>query len=186
MSYDFNLFQPKAGLDVDSAAEQWIAEEEALVLAGTGPIDPVKEEQKRRLSTALINCNPGLSPFAFEYDKLAELEGITEEEARVRHRHIELNGAIDGNGIQIMLFDDSASITVPHRHTAEQSKVVFGEVWQYLHILEKEGGFRTFDPQLGRVLELSKDFDEVVSVYGRSLEGVGGIVGKHKQPKWKF
>jgi hypothetical protein len=46
------------------------------------------------------------------------MEGITEDEARVRFRHIELNGADDGNGIQITLSDDTADITVPYGFVA--------------------------------------------------------------------
>jgi hypothetical protein len=44
---------------------------------------------------------------------------LREDEARVRYRHVELNGPENGNGIQITLYDDNASITIPYWHQPE-------------------------------------------------------------------
>lgn len=124
-----------------------------------------KESRKRSIAEALINLNPQLEIFPFGFRELAEMEGISEDEAKIKFRHLELNGADDGNGIQITLYDDAADITVPYWHSGEEAKKVFDEIWSYLKVIENESGFVTYDPQLEKILNLSTDFSEVLEIY---------------------
>jgi len=105
MSYDFRLCLPRPGR---SAAE--IATADAEETGITEPV-PANEERKRRVAQALIIRNPAFRPFAFGFEEIARFEKISLEEARKKYRHIELNGAEGGNGVQIMLFDDEAAVT---------------------------------------------------------------------------
>jgi hypothetical protein len=144
MSYDLNLFTPSPGLPIEEAAEKWLHEEEKAALRGTElPADPAKEELKRKLSDELTKKNPRL---------------ISSSEDSM-FRAIVLDGPPDGNGIQISIFDDSVGIRFPYWHTGKQAERVLREVWEYLEILERIGNFRTYDPQLGRVLNLRNDSD---------------------------
>ena len=69
-------------------------------------------------------------------------ENITVEDAKKKYRHIELNGPTEEtNGIQITLFDDEASVTVPFWHQGAAARRVFEEIWSYVEIIEREGGF---------------------------------------------
>jgi hypothetical protein len=45
---------------------------------------------------------------------------------------------------------------------------VFEEIWTYLEIIEREGGFFTYDPQVERVLDLRKDFELSLGCYDRA------------------
>ena len=163
MSYDLYLLRPEAGVDPLDTVEKLFSEESEEINPGLP--QPEKEKRKRDLADALIKLNPEREVFPFGFKEIAEMEGISKEEARIKYRHLELNGAEDGNGIQITLYDDSASITVPYWHVGEKARGTFKEVWSYLMLLEKEGGFVTYDPQLEKILSLSTDMPAVLEVY---------------------
>jgi len=68
------------------------------------------EARKRTLADVVMRLNPLMTALRFQYDKIAEMQKITIEGARRAFRHIELDGPDDGKGIQIMLFDDYATV----------------------------------------------------------------------------
>jgi hypothetical protein len=168
MSYDFRLCLPKDGKSLEEIATTDVEEENI-----TDPVSD-KEERKRRIAAALIGKNPALEPFAFGFEEIAKFEKITIEEAKKKHRHVELNGPDNGNGIQIMLFDDEASVTVPYWHQGVAARRVFEEMWSYLEIMQREGGFFTYDPQIERVIHLNADFNASLACYQK----VSGDVAK--------
>lgn len=178
MSYDFRLCLPRPGR---SRAE--IATADADDVGITEPV-PVNEERKRRVAQALITRNPAFRPFAFGFEEISKLEKITVEEARKKYRHIELNGAEGGNGIQVMLFDYEAAVTVPYWHQDAKARRVFEEIWNYLEIIQREGGFFAYDPQIERVLDLPVDFEASIASYqqvSRSVHGgTSGQGAKHR------
>ena len=182
MSYDLRLIKPKPGEDPLVTAE---SESEEI---GTTPPDPTKEAAKRRVADGLIDKNPKLRVFQFDYGKVAEFKKITVDEAKLRFRHLELNGPEEGcNGIQITLFDDEASVTVPYWYTLERATETFREIWDYLEIMTRETGY---DPQVGRILDLASDFEEVVSAYsgtvGQVQKKFGVTERKPQKPWWQF
>ena len=84
---------------------------------------------------------------------------VSNNDFRLFRKGIELNGpAEESNGIQITLFDDEASVTVPFWHHGAAARRVFEEIWTYLQIMEREGGFFTYDPQIDRVARPAKGF----------------------------
>jgi len=94
----------------------------------------------------------------------------------------------EGEGIQITLFDDEYSIAVPYWHQGVKARDVFKRVWDYLNIMQAETGFPIYDGQFGRTLDLTKDFDQVVSFYADSVQRTRSVVANsHKRrPWWKF
>lgn len=165
MSYDLHLFKPESGVEPVETIERLFEDDEESEEINIGSPVPEKEQRKRALAQVLINLNPKLEIFEFGFNELAEMDGITENEAREKYRHLELNGAEDGNGIQITLLDDTADITVPYWHEGDAAKQTFQEIWSYLTLLEKEGNFVTYDPQLEKILNLSADSPSVVETY---------------------
>ena len=114
MSYDFRLFMPQPGV-APLATAQAEPDEEADEINPGAPV-PAKEARKQSIAAALMKANPELEIFPFWFGEIAKFRGVSVEEAKVHFRHIELNARADGNGIQIMLFDDAASLTVPYWH----------------------------------------------------------------------
>ena len=159
MSYDFQLFRPRAGEDPYVTAQRDSEEFD------DSPPDPPKEALKRRVADALIAHNPKLEIFKFGYEEIAKFEKITVEQARLKYRHLELNGPEEGSdGIQITLFDDEASVTVPFWHEGDKAADTFREIWSYLEIISREAGYRIYDPQLDRILEPSTGFGDSLRV----------------------
>jgi hypothetical protein len=187
MSYDFHLVPGPSSQNPLSDVHAFLERDEEEI--NPGPPIAEKEEKKRGLCQLLMDCNPNLKPFEFGYSEIAAKYNWTEEEARVRFRHVELNGPDDSNGIQITLYDDAADITVPYWHQPDEATAVIGEIWQYLTILTEDGGLVAYDPQLDRILDLSTDRSEVLKRYGGVVAKIPDIVGGSAPPKkpwWRF
>jgi len=197
MSYDFRLFKRRSGEDPIVTARRDSEEYSST------PRDSAKEALKRRVADALIAQNPKFEFFQFGYDEIARFEKISVSQARLKYRHLELNGPdAGGNGIQITLFDDEASVTVPFWHERDKAADTFREIWSYLEIICRETGYMVYDPQTDRVFEPSTGFDEAMQLYtgtvrrlhealppGRTLsarglfEGVRNFVGHTRRSK---
>lgn len=184
MSYDFRLFKQRAGEDPHVTAQRDCEEFSAT------PPDPQKEALKRRIADALIAHNPKLEVFQFRYDEIAKFEKISVEEARLKYRHLELNGPEEScNGVQITLFDDEASITVPFWHEGEKAADTFREIWSYLEIINREAGYLAYDPQIDRIIDPSAGFDEASACYTgttRRIRHALPVSGAERRPWWKF
>jgi hypothetical protein len=183
VSYD--LYLVRSGTSAPAAA-QLVLENTDADDPNPGPIDPAAEERKSHLVAALRRVNIGLEPFIFDYAEIARLQSASEDEARRRWRHIELNGPDDGNGIQITLNDETVTVTVPYWHRGVAADGVWEEIWRYLHVLCTEGRFDVYDPQLDRMLQLQSDFSDVVAAYGRGVGVTERAVGGPKKPWWRF
>ena len=187
MSYDLYLFRVSAGKDPLKEAEAIFNEEVEEVNPGIP--DPQKDATKLELAKQLQLINPSLEVFQFDYAAIAKTLKISEQEAQIQYRHVELNAADGGNGIQITLYDDTASLTIPFWHKGEKASEVWREAWQYLECLERQGGLSTYDPQLDRMLNLAPDLEEVGTGYA---SGVGDTeqavleMTKPTKPWWKF
>ena len=136
-----------------------------------------------------MKSSPRLSVFEFGYSSIAAQQHITEGEARTRYRHIELNGPEGGNGIQITLRDDTVDIAVPYWHQPAAAASVFDDVWRHLALLERDGGFAVYDPQLDRILNLAVDRPAVLQCYGGVMARTprtGAHKGWPAKPWWRF
>lgn len=181
MSYDFRLFKRRAGEDPRVTAQRDSEE------FGSTPPDPQKEALKRKVADALIAHNPKLEVSQFDYDELAKFEKISVGQARLKYRHLELNGPEDDdNGIQITLFDDEASVTVPFWHEGDQAADTFREIWGYLEIISKEADYLIYDPQIDQVIEPSAGFDAALACYTGAKRQMDQIIGTPSKPWWKL
>jgi hypothetical protein len=184
MSYDFTLFRRRPGEDplvtVERGGEGF----------PTTPPDPESEAIKRKAADALLAFNPKLEMARFDYDAIARSQGISVEEARLTHRHLELTDPEEGGyGVQIMLFDNEGGVTVPYWHDGEKAAAAFGEIWAYLKVICRETDYLVYDAQIGRVLDLSADFDDVLACYAGSLRQIREVLPAFRAkggPWWKF
>jgi hypothetical protein len=187
MSYDFQLL-PRG--EVDAFLQRYEEQDEESEEINPGPIIPEREAWKRQLRDAIVAEEPQFTAFLMDYAEVARLDAITEAEARVRYRHIELNLLEDdGTGIQITIFDDTVSLTVPYWHQRAAAEPVFRRIWRYLRVLERAGDLATHDPQVERVLDLAEDFETVLNRYLGVMVRMPEILaqaGAGKKPWWKF
>ena len=185
MSYEFMSFSPVSGEDPKTTKDR-LTEQQEMEAKATDPA-PQVEARMKMLADAIMSCNPQITPFALQHDQIAELEHIIIEEANNKFRYIELNSPDEGNGIQITLQDDHATITVPYWHQGEKANAVFKEIWKYLRIFQDKGGYITHDPQLERIIDLDHDFKAAISQYENVSQQVNEpFSAKTKKPWWRF
>lgn len=161
MSYGLDLIRLPAGPDRNQAYQQYQEQKSSAVDdEDPGPLVPAIEERKHRLIAALIARDPHLKHFERDYAKIAAKRSISEDEARRLFRNIELND--HRNHIQIDLHDDEGSIGFSPEGRGEACAKSVRTLWECLRALESEGGYATYDLQVGRILDLESDYETVV------------------------
>lgn len=169
MSYDLCLFKPQPGVDpVDHA--QALLEDADL---DEGPSDSELEARKEALAKTFIAITPALERLVFDFEEIADEDGISLEDAKARYRHIELDAPEDGSGSQITIYDEWCSVTLPYWHEGEPARKAVAEIWQYLKAANKTEGYLAYDPQLERVLELDEDQEAMLERYEAVSKDVG-------------
>lgn len=174
MSYEFHLFAACPGEDPLATAQGKTDD------LPSNPPDPAIEAQKHRMAVAFITLNSRLRHAPFDHEALARFSGWSVADAHLRYRHIELTGPHDGNGVQILIFDDEILLSVPYWHTGREAAQVFREIWSYFDLVARETGHLTYDPQLDRVLDLNRDFARALRHYIVLAEH---IAQKERQPE---
>ena len=179
MSYDFVLFRPRDGVDPHEIAQAEVDEIER------GKRDPKVEARKRAIADALTACDAQLDAPTPDFDQISKLYKMPVEEVYEKFRHIEIND-MGVSGFQILLFDDRASVSVPHWHKGDAVRATFERLWALIEIICREGGFEVFDPQLDRVINVHS-FDDVVRGYASVTARMDDRLGHTpRKPWWKF
>ena len=116
------------------------------VLKNSGlPPNPQAAEQNQYLADALMARNPSLVARGNENIEISEPESAT--------------------GIQIGLYPNCGTISVPYWHHGETAQVVFTEIWTYLEIIQEASGRLICDFQIEKIIDLATDFEVVLSTY---------------------
>lgn len=174
MSYDLDLFRPPAHGDPLEAARA------AYNLTDDAPSrvpDSGWRERMQAAAAAVAEADPSLQ---------AERSGEGPLEER-----IELNGPDDGTGLQILIFGDAAYVHLPYWHAAADAEAAWAQAWTALGVLERETGWRIYDPQRDRLLDLDADRDAVLAEYARGVAAAQAIsaaplIAAERRPWWKF
>lgn len=180
MSYDIYLLSPEDARDPESSVERL---DEAV-----GPGDEAQQARKKRLAEALVAENSALEVFEFDHHAIAVELKTTLDEARRAYSHIELS--VPKTGIQITIFANWASVTVPYWHAGPAAEPVFAEVHRATALLVSQGGYRIYDPQIEQVVDdLSEVLDEVIWAYTGAVGSVPILRETGESPAkpwWKF
>lgn len=159
MSYDFQLFMAKPGLDPVSSYYIWQEEQENAepTIASNKQI----QLNQDALIKSLIANDTSLEPLII---------GSSSSSANKNSHYVELTSAI--GGLQIMIFEDNASVSIPYWHECDTASRVVQRVWNYLRIFQDLAELLVFDSQLERVLDLETDFPLVVHSYELCMQQV--------------
>jgi hypothetical protein len=187
MSYDLYCYRSVSGVpDVGEAqaiVEAINAAEEA------GDSKPTFSQTRERITAALIEHNPRLEQFKFDYTKIAESQKLSEDEARLRYQHAELNPPEGDLAIQLTVHDDHVFISIPYWYRGAEANQVFLQCSDYLRVIRRTAGFFAYDPQTdiafdpeNTELRDHQRYEEVV----RELPKIATEASKAKKPWWKF
>ena len=176
MSYDIYLFQPEPGIDVEVTAERLFEDDEEYEFEDEVLEDGQESsswkfgEQVERLVKLLLQQNPNFEVFP---ERLAKTVTQNQERqiALSEYDHVELSTS--ENGIQFSIFPGEFAISVPYWHSGGAARSVMQEIWDYLHLMEREAGYRAFDPQIGEVLDLGKDYSKALAIYEATVQRMG-------------
>ncbi len=160
MSYDFDLFELEPDADLhetmDAHEQAFVAREEAKT---PHFFTNKAKERNQAIIAALKLKDPNLD---------GRLIATANMEA------IEIDAGEKGDGIQISLYSDEGSLTVPYWHKAERAHAVFLEIWDYLRIVQQITAFVIYDSQLDQVIDLETDFENVLSAYLGTMAKIAG------------
>jgi hypothetical protein len=184
MSYDLYCYKSQLGRpDLEEAQAAIEVDEDNEVEA--------EPETKLKIAMALIDYNPALESFEFDYEEIARLQGTSVEEAKEKFDHIELNTPEGGLATQITIFDNNVSITVPYWYSGDKAEEVFKKITAYTKIIRQIAGYFVYDPQTENAYDpLTQDFDGL-TIYQSMTEVVEQRINEQtesvrKKPWWKF
>ena len=105
---------------------------------------------------ALIATNSNYTESKIKFDVIAEQNGISVEQARAKHRYIEL---MEDGGLQITLSDEQASMNFPYRESLDPKRLA-EEIAKASNVIREETGWQLYDPQLEKFIDPVRDADE--------------------------
>jgi hypothetical protein len=167
VSYDLYAIPVASGQSAEAA---WNAKMDAE--EEDWPRELTDEEARSVDELAALLVPLGLERFEFDYAAIASTSGIDEAEARRLYRHAELNSPDDDVPVQITLDGRSAAANVPYWHDDERARRTYELIFQAFRIVTDRTGWRVFDSQLEREIDLQSDLDAVLE---KHAEGVGHV-----------
>ncbi len=184
MSYDIYCYKSRLGRpDLEEAQTLIEVDEETETVSDS--------ETKLKIAKALIDYNPRLENFEFDYKKIAKLRGITIDEAQKAFSHIELNTPEGDLATQITIFDNNVSITVPYWYSGDKAIDVFNKISDYTKVIRQTVGYFVYDPQTEEVFDplIENRFGlDVYQSMTSQLETmkIEQLQKADKKPWWKF
>ena len=184
MSYDIYFYKSRLGRpNLEEAQTVIEVDEETETISDS--------ETKLKITKALIDYNPRLESFEFDYEEIAKFQGTTIDEAKQAFSHIELNTPEGDLATQITIFDNNVSITVPYWYSGDKAIEVFNKIYDYAKVIRQTAGYFVYDPQIDKVFNPLTENLFGLEVY-QSMTGHAEKMKteqtqkKDKKPWWKF
>jgi hypothetical protein len=187
MSYDLYCYRATSG--VPDAAEARALVEAMNAAEEAGDTKVTSAITKERITAALMEHNPRLEEFKFDYSKIAESQKISEDEARLRYQHAELNPPEGDPAIQLTVYDEHVFISIPYWYRGSEAEQVFSQCAEYLRVIRRTAGFLAYDPQTDTAFDpentelLDRQRYEDVA---EELPKIAAEAIKADKPWWKF
>ena len=173
MSYDLYCYRSSSNVPNVKEAQDVIESLNADEEAGRNSAAP--SEIKERVVAALMQHNPRLERFQFDYRAIAEADNIPEAEARTKYRHVELNPPEGDLAIQLVVYDDHVFVTIPYWYGRDTDRV-FSSILGYLHSVRKTAEYFVYDPQTDKAFDPESTSVLDHSEYDRVMKRIPEIV----------
>ena len=184
MSYDLYCYKSKIGRpDLGEAQTALEETDDANTDSNSSNFD-----LKEKLAKVLVDFNPKLERFIFDYNEIAKMQNITIEQARKTFQHIELTKAEGELAVQLTIYDGNVSITVPYWYSGEKAKAVFKEVSEYTKLIKQKAGYFVYDPQTENVYDPCVGEFDGLDIYERTTIETQKLSTQKTttKPWWKF
>jgi hypothetical protein len=166
MSYDFRLFSTS---DRDPLATlRDLLEREELDEFAPEVAEAEYQRQQFLVRQLLQQVHPALLALDLSVSDIARFADVTE--SKVRDLYQALSAKHEDTGLLVYLGDTIIDVTLPYWYTGERARQVFTIVWNVLQWFAEAGHYSIYDPQLDTIINLSADFDRVVSGYSSHTE----------------
>jgi hypothetical protein len=187
MSYDIYCYRSDSGIpnveEARSLIEKFNADEEAGLTSATN------SDVKQKIVDALMQHNPRLERFRFDYEEIAKIDNISMQEAQAKYQHIELNPPEGDLAIQLVVYNDHVFVTMPYWYTGDDADRLFSSLSEYLRVIRNTAGFFAYDPQTDKVSDPAQTRIEDHTVYEKvtkRMPNVAAKIGRQGNPWWKF
>jgi hypothetical protein len=122
-------------------------------------------ERRLEIVKALVDYNPRLECFDFDFNLISMLQNTDMDKARDTFEYSELNTKEGDLVTQITIDEHCVTITVPYWYSGKMAKEVFDMVISYTKILRQKFGYFVYDPQIESVYDPLKDDFEGLEIY---------------------
>lgn len=184
MAYDLFCYRSQLGKPDLDEAQNTIEEDEQNEF-------PANTETKLKIATALLRHNPRLQSSAFDPGEIESTQGQGIDEAQKSLGIIQLNTADDELTTQILINNDSVSISVPYWYSGHDAQEIFKTISEYTKVIGKTAGYFVFDPQTETVYDPLTQEPTGFDTYERTTLQMAHTdseqaLNKTKKPWWKF
>ena len=175
MSYDIHCYRSRIGKPDVAEAQETMEADDSIIESG--------QQLKLDIAKALTDFNPKLEVFKFDYNEIAKLQNLSVDEAKDQYNYIELNPPDGDLAIQITVFNNNVSLTVPYWCKENDARQVFQKLMDYLKIIRKTSGYFAYDPQTDQAFDpLTTD----ISGLKLYINTTGQVENLPTKPWWKF
>jgi hypothetical protein len=190
MSYDIFCYKSKLGRPDEEEAD-------SVLLADTDKWAKKDRDAATKLSIVktLIEFNPRLESFDFDFGEIAKLTVTTIEEEKNKFDHIEINSPEGDPAIRLMVYDNHVHINVLYWYKGHEARKLFQEIKSYIKLIRQIAGYFVFDPQTGHVFDPAENEFDGLEKYLSVSEYIEEIISGQetiqskieiKKPWWKL
>jgi hypothetical protein len=154
MAFDLYLYRSQLGKpDFNEAVSVTAEDPEADIKEAL----PEERDRQVTIAQALLEVNPRLQPFELDHSAIAEIQGISIDEARLRFDYLQFNTPEDELATSIEIYRNHVAITVPKSYEGEEADKMLSLVQEYARAIHDTAGYFAFDPQTGRIYDPSPE-----------------------------
>jgi hypothetical protein len=182
MSYDFYLFENDKEKPFNEIIE---------TLENGSDQEQPDNNLKENIYKKIIENNSDFEIFQFDYSEIAKSIKTTIVEAKKKFQHIELNKTEpDKSGIQITIYSNYVTITIPFWHRNEIAEKHINEIMELIGIIKNESGYIAYDPQIEKEIDENHAIikREILDLYNSTTNNLNedvGIKNEFKVNKYK-
>lgn len=176
MSYDIHCYRSRIGRPDVSEAQESMETDDSNI-EGDG------QQIKLDIAKALTEFNPRLEVFKFDYDEIAKLQKLSVDEVKAQYNYIELNPPDGDLAIQITVFNNNVSLTIPYWYKGDDARHIFQKLMDYLKIIRKTSGYFVYDPQTDQAFDPLTTNIQGTELY---IKTTGQVKKMPTKPWWKF